>query len=250
MTEETWEEFSSYITSRLQELKMNHDTTIPDQQSLDKCWYKWNMAVKEAANKFIPTAKVAPRTFHGFNFKATKLHQALKIANKIKRLLLTFSPPKTITSVIEEINTHLQHIAELAEYPYLPLTEHNLESSTFHQSLARINEIHKALYRARNLKNYWPTTICLRQNHKQVHCNHKAESGAGKISPELLYFSSPFIRSKTNTPDTIPPIYFPLHESHQSPELSNFTPENQAATAAERGLYKYFYPSPSTSISN
>ena len=86
------------------ELKLNNDTPITDEGVLNRQWHKWNMVVKEAANKFIPTSKSAPQKFHTFNLKATKLYWALKIANKIKRLTLTDPTPRSLAAIVEDIN--------------------------------------------------------------------------------------------------------------------------------------------------
>ncbi|CAG8834803.1 2960_t:CDS:1, partial [Gigaspora margarita] len=68
------------------------------------------MAVKEAANKYIPLTKSAPRPFHAFSFKATKLYQALKLSNKARKIISSPLLSKSLQTIANEINTILQQI--------------------------------------------------------------------------------------------------------------------------------------------
>src|SRR5260364_139714 len=74
------------------------------------------MAVKEAANKYIPTTKVIQKPFHAFSFKATKLHQALKLSNKARKLISSPPSSKSIQTIADKANAILQQIEQLTDY--------------------------------------------------------------------------------------------------------------------------------------
>ncbi|CAG8847714.1 13420_t:CDS:2, partial [Gigaspora margarita] len=94
--------------------------------SLNKHWHKWNMAVKEATNKYIPITKAIPKPFHAFSFKATKLHQALKLSNKARKLILSLPFPKLTQTIIDKTNAILQQIEQLMDYPIPNIIQQDL----------------------------------------------------------------------------------------------------------------------------
>ncbi|CAG8837604.1 3405_t:CDS:1, partial [Gigaspora margarita] len=111
------------------------------------------MAVKEAANKYIPTIKAIPKSFHAFSFKATKLHQALKLSNKARKLISSLPFPKSTQTIVDKANAILQQIEQLTDYPIPNIIQQDLWIQSYTATHATISELHKAIHKARNLKN-------------------------------------------------------------------------------------------------
>ncbi|CAG8833433.1 23979_t:CDS:1, partial [Gigaspora margarita] len=126
ITEQRWEDFSTYINNCMNSLKLDPNIPIRNQDILNKHWYKWNMVVKKVVNKHIPIIKSAPKPFHTFSFKATKLHQALKLSSKAKKLISSSPLPKSTQAIVDEINVMLQQLDELANYPTSLIAEQDL----------------------------------------------------------------------------------------------------------------------------
>ncbi|CAG8853247.1 16027_t:CDS:1, partial [Gigaspora margarita] len=59
-------------------------------------------------------------------FKATKLHQALKLSNKTRKLISSLPISKSTQAIVDEINAILQQINELANYLTPPIAEQDL----------------------------------------------------------------------------------------------------------------------------
>ncbi|CAG8754147.1 44705_t:CDS:2 [Gigaspora margarita] len=85
-----------------------------------------NIAIKEAANKYIPTNKAVPKPFHAFSFKATKLHQALKLSNKARRLIMFPPLTKSTQTIADKVYTILQQIEQLTNYQIPNITQQDL----------------------------------------------------------------------------------------------------------------------------
>ncbi|CAG8570682.1 30569_t:CDS:2 [Gigaspora margarita] len=61
-----------------------------------------------------------------WHFKATKLHQALKLSNKARKLISSSPIPKSTQAIIDKINAILQQIDELADYLTSLIAKQNL----------------------------------------------------------------------------------------------------------------------------
>ncbi|CAG8818561.1 29859_t:CDS:2 [Gigaspora margarita] len=87
------------------------------------------------------------------DFKATKLHQALKLSNKARKLILLSSLFKSTQAIVNKISIILQQIDKQANYPTSPIAEQDLWTQSIKTTHLTIQELHKAIYRARNLEN-------------------------------------------------------------------------------------------------
>ncbi|CAG8630497.1 12839_t:CDS:2 [Gigaspora margarita] len=137
MTEETWGKFFHYITDWIINFKLTPDSPINDKVSLNKHWYKWNMAVKETTN----------------NFKATKLHQALKLSNQARKLISSLPFPKSTQTIIDKANAILQQIEQLTDYQISTIIQQDLWTQSYTTTHTTISELHKAIHKTRNLEN-------------------------------------------------------------------------------------------------
>ncbi|CAG8527798.1 6373_t:CDS:2 [Gigaspora rosea] len=83
MNEETWTNFSNSISQTLIEDNLDVESPIIDSITLNKQWHKLNLAIKRAANTYIPFTIRQQNSYYAFSRKATDLHQGLKKLNKI-----------------------------------------------------------------------------------------------------------------------------------------------------------------------
>ena len=114
MTNDTWQVFSNAVGKEFETLNISTSPTNYDE--LNKFWNKWSNTIKMIANREIPTTYKAPRKFHAFSLKSTKLHLALKAIINALRLLKSIQPPNSVAFIIHAINNSLLKAASLTDY--------------------------------------------------------------------------------------------------------------------------------------
>ena len=114
MKEEDWVNFRSYIDKDLQKHKERFEQ-IDTGKELDNLWLIWNTALKTAANKFIPYTYTRPKKFFAHSFKATKMHPALMLMNKMIRKIKNLKPPYTTTAICPELEEIQNKVTEFTE---------------------------------------------------------------------------------------------------------------------------------------
>ncbi|CAG8842619.1 7688_t:CDS:2, partial [Gigaspora margarita] len=102
---------------------------IKDKNSLNKFWNSWLTIVKALADKFIPATYICPRTFHANLFKATRLHQALKLANKIQQIYM------------------------LSDLEYQTIDVQDMYTNKFNTIFGELKQVQQTLLKARTLEN-------------------------------------------------------------------------------------------------
>ncbi|CAG8815087.1 11711_t:CDS:2, partial [Gigaspora margarita] len=94
----------------------------------------WSTIVKAAADKFISATYTQP-------FKATRLHQALKLSNKIQAILKQKQPPISLESIIVEINGLLKRIHTFSDLEYQTLEIQNIYTNKFAATSMELKQI-------------------------------------------------------------------------------------------------------------
>ena len=73
------------------------------------------MVVKIAANKFIPYTYIRPKKIFAHSFKATKMHTALMLMNKMIRKIKSLKPSFTTTAMCPELEEIRNKVTGLIE---------------------------------------------------------------------------------------------------------------------------------------
>src|SRR5436309_2546786 len=110
MIKDTWTDFIEEIDKQIQKLHCNshHNSLITN---LNKLWYNFSQAIILVAKTHILQTKVAPKIYFALSTKASKLHKALKLINKLLYKLKNY--PTKID--ISYINNSIILINKLAE---------------------------------------------------------------------------------------------------------------------------------------
>jgi len=82
MNKETWEEFTDQVNSNLNQNKAPLDLNTDDSPKTH--WHKIQTSIISAALKIISNKKLKFKNFHHtHSYKATQLHQTLKLIGQI-----------------------------------------------------------------------------------------------------------------------------------------------------------------------
>ncbi|CAG8663829.1 4211_t:CDS:1, partial [Paraglomus occultum] len=150
MTQDSWAEFSSSITTYLKENTIIQE--IDNISTLNKLWHDLNQAIIIAAKKNIPRTRTQPRTFYTFSTKATKLHAALKCINKLIRQIQanTQSPTNTL---IQTYNKEIDYINNKTEIQINHIILDDLTSTNKEALIILLKAQQRTIYQARKLEN-------------------------------------------------------------------------------------------------
>src|SRR5260363_297420 len=102
------------------------------------------MAIKRLINKHIPFSFTSPKTFYALSLKATHLHNALKIINKLLRKLNSVAIPP-----LHDVNNSLNKIGSLSDLTIPLLTQNDLTNG-LSQTIASLKSIKHTIWLARN----------------------------------------------------------------------------------------------------
>ena len=128
MTKDSWEEFSNTTTGILDKKELKQPIT--NKADFNRHWHYFNEAVKTAAKKHIPMAKVSSRQAYTFSGKATQLHTSLQKINCILRQLKHNNHTNTTELIeLDNINKELKYISKNTDNETLEITNNHLNTN-------------------------------------------------------------------------------------------------------------------------
>src|SRR5437868_8961681 len=119
-------------------------------QELNKLWHKLNDAIIQAAQKFIPRTKTAPKNFISYTHKATQLHKGLKNINK---LLCYLQLNIDHTNNLNWYNKIIKQINSLTQLDINKITELSLRTNQLSELIKVLKMYQKTILTARQTEN-------------------------------------------------------------------------------------------------
>ncbi|CAG8643602.1 17789_t:CDS:1 [Gigaspora margarita] len=151
MKEEDWLKFGKHIDTELQRHKAKFES-IQKEKQLDNLWLIWNTAVKTAANKFIPFTYTRQKKFYAHSFKATKMHKALILMNKLISKIRNLKPLATSASIILEVDEIRKQVIDLTEVEIERIETEDMQSKR-EETIKKLKEIKIIFWTACNIEN-------------------------------------------------------------------------------------------------
>lgn len=194
MTKENWNEFSTTVDDFFN----NHppQNTPWKTTQLNKAWNFWAAELKRIINKHIPFTFSLPKTFHSLSLKATKLHLALKLINK---LLCDLTIYRTLS--LESINQIIQKITTITEISILPLTQSDVDNPQ-QPTIDLLKHAKRSIWLACNLESKQ------KQNNKieffvNCHCQDMQNNTSCMIDSILRWYTDLVRTDKIILPDKV-----------------------------------------------
>ncbi|CAG8661955.1 23732_t:CDS:1, partial [Gigaspora rosea] len=153
INEKTWSNFSNSISQALIKDNLDIDSPIIDSITLNKQWYKLNLAIKRAANTYIPFTMGQQNSYYAFSKKATDLHQGLKKLNKILKQAIKLQLPVSLQYLVNTWNTSIAAINKMTKSHIPSIATEDLTSSNHKLLITRLKSETKTLWHARNIEN-------------------------------------------------------------------------------------------------
>ena len=136
--------FEKEVKEKIEKLEIK---SIVNEETLNKAWHKWNLAIKQADNKNIKSKYRVTRTFNACTKKASLLHKALVKINKVVKELEMTKTLENKGKPTERINKKLAKIRELIQCERLEIRSEDLDSTNFRRTREKINEVRRLIHK-------------------------------------------------------------------------------------------------------
>ena len=148
--EEKWVNFKKEVKEKIEKLEIK---SIVNEETLNKAWHKWNLAIKQAANKNIKSKHRVIRTFNARTKKASLLHKALVKINKVIKELETMKHSSSMEETLERINKKLEKVRELIQCERLEIRSEDLDVENLASTKGKIKEVRRLIHKCRQEEN-------------------------------------------------------------------------------------------------